>query len=141
KLLQGIREHYARVCTVAEELCKNNGEIPLIATGHLFTQGGQVSEDDGVRELYVGTLAHAPTDVFPATIDYLALGHLHVAQKVGGKNHLRYCGSPIAMGFGEAGQVFPVDRAAPVGQQAGSRQHMRASAQAADRDAAIVFLA
>lgn len=104
KLLQGIREHYARVCAVADELRKNDGDIPLIATGHLFTQGGQVSEDDGVRELYVGTLAHAPTDVFPAAIDYLALGHLHVAQKVGGKNHLRYCGSPLAMGFGEAGQ-------------------------------------
>ena len=104
KLLQGMQEHYARVCTVAENLRKDNGAIPVIATGHLFTQGGQVSEDDGVRELYVGTLAHAPSEIFPATIDYLALGHLHVAQKVAGKDHLRYCGSPIAMGFGEAGQ-------------------------------------
>lgn len=104
KLLQGMREHYARVCAVAENLRKDNGGIPVIATGHLFTQGGQVSEDDGVRELYVGTLAHAPSEIFPATIDYLALGHLHVAQKVAGKDHLRYCGSPIAMGFGEAGQ-------------------------------------
>jgi len=34
----------------------------------------------------------------------MALGHLHVAQKVPGKEHFRYCGSPVAMGFGEAGQ-------------------------------------
>ena len=44
-------------------------------------------------------------------------------------------------GLGEARQVLPVDGAALVGQEAGGRQHMGAGAQAADGDAAIVFLA
>jgi hypothetical protein len=44
-------------------------------------------------------------------------------------------------GFLEAGQVFPVDGAALVLKQAGGAERMGAGAQAADLDAAIVFLA
>ncbi len=104
KLLQGMKEHYAAVCAAAEKMRSEAGDIPLIATGHLFTAGGRTIDEDGVKELYVGSLAHASTDVFPQNIDYLALGHLHVPQKVSGGDHLRYSGSPIPMGFGEAKQ-------------------------------------
>ena len=72
--------------------------------GHLFAAGGETVEGDGVRELYVGTLSHVGTDAFPEVLDYVALGHLHVAQLVGKKEHIRYSGSPIPMGFGEAKQ-------------------------------------
>ena len=61
-------------------------------------------DGDGVRELYVGSLAHVHTNIFPPCIDYVALGHLHVPQKIGGLEHMRYSGSPVAMGFGEATQ-------------------------------------
>ncbi|MEE4164625.1 MAG: exonuclease SbcCD subunit D C-terminal domain-containing protein, partial [Desulfocapsaceae bacterium] len=61
-------------------------------------------EGDGVRELYVGSLAHIGQDAFPSYIDYLALGHLHVPQRVGTVERIRYCGSPIPMGYGEAAQ-------------------------------------
>ena len=109
KLITGLKNHYAIVCTIAErkrkELEKNGyPRVPLIAMGHLFTAGGKTVDGDGVRELYVGSLAHVGEDVFPTTIDYLALGHLHISQRVGGKNYLRYCGSPLPMGFGEARQ-------------------------------------
>jgi exonuclease SbcD len=57
-----------------------------------------------VREIYVGSLARVARSAFPESIDYLALGHLHVAQRVAGEERLRYCGSPIPMGFGEASQ-------------------------------------
>lgn len=72
--------------------------------GHLFTAGGQTVDGDGVRDLYVGSLAHVPASIFPPCIDYLALGHLHVPQRVGGMEHMRYSGSPLPMGFGEASQ-------------------------------------
>jgi exonuclease SbcD len=42
--------------------------------------------------------------MFDEGFDYVALGHLHVPQRVGGQEHIRYSGSPIAMGFGEARQ-------------------------------------
>ena len=42
-----------------------------------------------------------PLDRFPA-FDYFALGHLHMPQKLGGKDTVRYSGSPVAMNFDEA---------------------------------------
>jgi exonuclease SbcD len=70
--------------------------------GHLFAAGGATVEGDGVRELYVGTLAHVRADVFPSIFRYVALGHLHRPQTVRGATNIRYSGSPIAMGFSEA---------------------------------------
>jgi len=109
KLILGLKNHYADVCVIAEqkrsEFEKNGySGVPIVAMGHLFTAGGKTVDGDGVRELYVGTLAHVGEDVFPSTIDYFALGHLHVPQAVGSTEHIRYCGSPIPMGFGEAKQ-------------------------------------
>jgi exonuclease SbcD len=104
KLTEGIERHYREVCLAAEQRrLQEGGGIPLIAMGHLFTAHGSTIEGDGVRELYAGALAHVPRSVFPAGIDYLALGHLHEAQKVAGEEHLRYSGAPIPMSFGEAG--------------------------------------
>ncbi len=104
KLIEGVQKHYAEVCRVAEERQREYGDIPIIGMGHLFTTGGKTVDGDGVRELYVGSLAHVGEDIFPDSIDYLALGHLHVPQMVGKSEHIRYCGSPIPMGFGEATQ-------------------------------------
>ena len=104
KLIDGVQKHYAEVCRVAEEKQREYGDIPIIGMGHLFTAGGKTVEGDGVRELYVGSLAHVGEEVFPACIDYLALGHLHVPQKVGAADNIRYSGSPIPMGYGEASQ-------------------------------------
>lgn len=104
-LLEGIREHYARVTALAAAKRQDLGlNIPIIAMGHLFTAGGKTIDGDGVRELYVGSLAHVHGSIFPPCIDYVALGHLHVPQKIGGAEHIRYSGSPVAMGFGEATQ-------------------------------------
>ncbi|HAE40527.1 MAG TPA: exonuclease sbcCD subunit D, partial [Candidatus Riflebacteria bacterium] len=77
-----------------------------------FTAGGIAVEGDGVRELYVGTIAHFNADLFPPSIDYMALGHLHAPQQAGGREHIRYSGSPIPMNFCEAKQqkkVIQVD--------------------------------
>ena len=108
-VLTGINQHYAQVAEIAKanqsQLIKqHNYYVPIIATGHLFTAGGRTTEDDGVRELYVGSLGKVSVDMFDECFDYVALGHLHVPQKVGGCEHIRYSGSPIAMGFGEARQ-------------------------------------
>ena len=105
KLVEGIRDHYAAVGETAQALRQRlQKEIPIIGMGHLFAAGGETVEGDGVRELYVGSLAHVGSAVFPDCFDYVALGHLHVPQKVGGAEHIRYAGSPLPMGFGEAGQ-------------------------------------
>lgn len=105
KLVEGIRNHYATLGELAEQQRNQTGlAIPIVATGHLFTAGGKTQEGDGVRDLYIGSLAHVHSNTFPACIDYLALGHLHVPQRVNGAEHMRYSGSPLPMGFGEAHQ-------------------------------------
>ena len=105
KLLDGIRGHYAAVAALAERMRAELGSrIPLVGMGHLFAAGGQTVDGDGVRELYVGSLAHVTAGVFPDCFDYLALGHLHVPQKVNDSETMRYSGSPLPMGFGEAKQ-------------------------------------
>ena len=105
KLIDGIRTHYATVAALAEQKREELGaNIPIVGTGHLFTAGGQTVDGDGVRELYVGSLAHVTAGIFPACFNYLALGHLHVPQKVNGSETIRYSGSPLPMGFGEAKQ-------------------------------------
>ncbi len=91
-------------------------------TGHLFTAGGVTVEGDGVRELYVGSLAHVEAATFPETIDYLALGHLHVPQKVGGSATAALRRFPIPLGFGEARQQKMVLLAEFAGREATVRE-------------------
>lgn len=105
KLVEGIRRHYGEIIGMAEACrAEHGGSIPLVTMGHLFTAGGETIDGDGVRELYVGSLAHVTAEIFPECVDYLALGHLHVPQRVNGSEVMRYSGSPLQMGFGEANQ-------------------------------------
>jgi exonuclease SbcD len=105
KLQAGIRQHYQLVVDHAETRRAALGYwVPVVATGHLFTSGGQTVEGDGVRDLYVGTAAHVHANIFPDTLDYVALGHLHLHQQVNASEVVRYSGSPLPMGFGEANQ-------------------------------------
>ncbi len=101
-LQSAIQQHYqqlyALACARRDEL---GGTLPIIATGHLTTVGASASES--VREIYVGSLEAFPTSAFPPAA-YIALGHIHRPQKVGGLEHIRYCGSPIPLSFDEAKQ-------------------------------------
>lgn len=101
-LQQAIAEHYRTLYELALGRREALGSaLPIIATGHLTTVG--VSASESVREIYVGSLEAFPTSAFPPA-DYIALGHIHRPQKVGGLEHIRYSGSPIALSFDEARQ-------------------------------------
>ncbi len=108
KLIHGITNHYRQIADLALQRRTAEREVPIVAMGHLFTKGAITTERDGIRDIYVGNLVHVAADSFPDCIDYLALGHLHVPQKVGGSEVKRYSGSPLPMGFGEAGQTKSV---------------------------------
>lgn len=101
-LQQAIRQHYGEVdAAVRAKMAELGVSLPVVASGHLTTVGASASE--AVREIYVGALEAFPTTAFPPA-DYIALGHIHRPQKVGGQEHIRYCGSPLALGFDEAQQ-------------------------------------
>ena len=102
-LQDAIHAHYQALFALAVQKRAELGvHLPIVATGHLTTVGASASES--VREIYVGSLEAFPTAAFPAA-DYIALGHIHRPQKVGGLEHIRYSGSPIALSFDEARQT------------------------------------
>jgi exonuclease SbcD len=100
QLLEAITHYSAEQYTAACQL-RGDSVLPIIATGHLTTVGA--SKSDAVRDIYIGTLDAFPAQHFPAA-DYIALGHIHRAQKIGGCDHIRYCGSPIPLSFDETGK-------------------------------------
>lgn len=116
-LAEGLRDHYRCCAEQAEqlrsELLRTDADapapLPVIAMGHLFTTGGLTVEEDGVRDLRIGSLGQISTDIFSPVFDYVALGHLHIPQRVGQQEHIRYSGSPLPLGFGEARQQKQVE--------------------------------
>lgn len=98
----GIAAHYAAV-RAAGELIKNGR--PLLAMGHLTALG--VTGSDSERDIHIGNLGAVTGSVFDG-FDYVALGHLHRPQQVGGCEHIRYSGSPVALSFSEAGDAKKV---------------------------------
>ncbi len=98
RIREGIIYHYNNLLPLLENYRLKN--IPLIATGHLFAQGAAASESE--KEIHVGSLGQIPATAFPVEYNYVALGHLHRPQVVGGLPHIRYSGSPIPLSFSEA---------------------------------------
>ena len=45
-----------------------------------------------------------PAQVFPGSLTYVALGHLHRPQRIPAAAPIRYAGSPLQLDFGEAGE-------------------------------------
>jgi exonuclease SbcD len=107
--LSGIALLYQQAYQLARSRCAN-GEA-IIAMGHCHMVGGDSSPDSERRILIGGTEA-LPATMFDPDIAYAALGHLHLAQKVGKQEHLRYCGSPLPLSFAEINyqhQVLRID--------------------------------
>lgn len=100
QISQVYQELYQAALQQAETLSPD-APLPVLATGHLTTVGA--SSTESVREIYIGTLDALPASAFPP-FAYVALGHMHQAQKVGGTEHIRYSGSPLALSFDEARQ-------------------------------------
>lgn len=101
-LQNAIHEHYQSCYQKAvEQRTELDLDIPIIATGHLTVVGAELT--DSVREIYIGTLDAFPSGAFPPA-DYIALGHIHRPQLIGGQAHIRYSGSPIALSFDESQQ-------------------------------------
>jgi exonuclease SbcD len=101
-LVEGVRRVYDAVLDAARARRKK-GQA-LLATGHCHMVDATPSELSERKIL--GGLAHAlPVDLFGDDVDYVALGHLHLPQAVGEREHVRYCGSPIPLSMPE--ETYP----------------------------------
>lgn len=95
---KGIARTYRRYLEAA--LARRERHQALIAMGHLHASGGKTSEDSE-RRLVIGGEEAVDAGIFGREIAYVALGHLHLAQTVGGQDRIRYCGSPLPLSFSE----------------------------------------
>ena len=76
-------------------------EQPVIALGHLQVTDAQLVEGDSIEHRIPGELDGLPAGAFAAGFGYVALGHVHRAQSLGGREEVRYCGSPLPLSFAE----------------------------------------
>lgn len=80
-------------CTTLDHNCRN------VLVAHQFVAGARQCESE---EVSVGGLDQVSGELFQ-DFDYVALGHLHTPQTLGGDT-IRYSGSPLKYSVSEAGQ-------------------------------------
>jgi len=85
-------------------------DMRSLVAAHAFITGSSdpvVSESE--RDLRVGGVGDAPATVLSG-VDYVALGHLHGAQRVRapGQTRVHYSGSPLAFSFSEESHIKSV---------------------------------
>jgi exonuclease SbcD len=77
--------------------------VRSVVVAHAFVTSGVAPEtSDSERDIRVGGVDSVPLAEFDG-VDYVALGHLHGAQRVDA-DRVRYCGSPLRYSFSETHQ-------------------------------------
>jgi exonuclease SbcD len=95
-LVDGTRALYQRVLQSLGSRRRPNQAV--IAMGHCYMVGCQLSELSE-RKVLGGNQHPLPHDVFGSDIAYAALGHLHVPQRVGDHENIRYSGAVLPLSF------------------------------------------
>ena len=95
---QGVEAFYREITEKALAIAKGK---PLIAMGHLHALGAELSDEDTAERPIIGGMEGFKPTSFPNVLQYIALGHIHKAQALCGKAHIRYSGSPIPLSFSE----------------------------------------
>jgi exonuclease SbcD len=98
QIRQGIQQHYEQIAERIEQEYKAD-TVPVIAMGHLYATGASASAKQD--NIYIGNIENIEAEAFPSLFDYVALGHIHRAQAIGGLEHVRYSGSLIPLSFSE----------------------------------------
>ncbi len=96
---EGVAAFYKEAFEYADS--KRQAGQAIIVMGHLHTQQAEISDIDKMERLIMGGVECISASAFHESIAYVALGHIHKAQRIGGKEHIRYCGSPLPMSFSE----------------------------------------
>lgn len=93
----GIESYHNAVAKVVAGLKLDTNERNVIVT-HQFVTGAERCDSEDIS---VGGTDNVAAEVF-ADFDYVALGHIHGPQNVGGQERIRYCGTPLKYSFSEA---------------------------------------
>ncbi len=98
------RAKYARMFERAvEDLCGAFRQDAVnLLMAHTHIEGAIFGESE--RRVHIGEDWAAKPQALPSTASYIALGHIHMPQKIEGAVPAYYAGSPLQMDFGEAGE-------------------------------------
>lgn len=75
--------------------------LPLIAAAHFYAAGAEVCQSGHSERLVVGGQDCVEANVVGSEVSYVALGHIHKAQKVHASCSMEYAGSALPMSFSE----------------------------------------
>lgn len=107
RLRAGFAAHYRAVAAAARAAAPG---APLVVAGHGVLEGCLARDIRPGRLRPVGGVDAYPAETLPPA-DYVAFGHLHLPQSVGGNPCVRYSGAPLPMSFFETGTPKSVVRA------------------------------
>jgi exonuclease SbcD len=93
---EGIAKFYSELYNIAKQRYST-----IIAMGHLQASGAEVSVGDNSEHAIIGGMEGIDSSFANEGIAYFALGHLHRAQRVSGRENVRYSGAPLPMSFAE----------------------------------------
>lgn len=97
--MDGVSLLYKEIYELTVEQ-QQSGEA-ILAMGHLHAMDAELSDHDTAERVIMGGVECIPSSAFHPDICYTALGHIHKAQRIGGRENVRYSGSPIPMSFSE----------------------------------------
>jgi DNA repair protein SbcD/Mre11 len=123
---QLYRDRVARI--VAALTAGFRADTVNLVAAHLTVMGGQLG--GGERGAHTVFDYWVPAVAFPPAAHYVALGHLHRAQRLDGPAPIHYCGSPLQLDFGEVANEPSVN---VVEARPGQPARVRAVALAAGR--------
>ena len=93
-----IRSFYSHLIKNAS---KRFPHVPCVMMSHIFAVGSKISNVEQDDYIVVGGENAVETADLSPKVAYMALGHIHRAQPVGGKNNIWYSGSALPMSFTE----------------------------------------
>ncbi len=95
---QAYADRITRVVAALAQGCGTEGVNLMVA--HLCVADAALG--GGERQAHTIFDYWVPPQCFPPTLSYVALGHIHRAQRMPGATTIRYCGSPLGLDFGES---------------------------------------
>lgn len=95
-----VQAYAERLSKLVRLLCAElEPSLPSVLVQHAFVLGGETG--GGERAAHLVDEYAVPATSFPPELGYVALGHLHRAQRLPGAAPIHYCGSPLQLDFGE----------------------------------------
>jgi exonuclease SbcD len=93
----------------AAHLLENGDDAVTVLAAHFLVTGVRVGGEGaarGERELHMGEAYTADAAAVPASLSYVAMGHIHAPQPIPGASVPgEYAGSLVQLDFGEAGET------------------------------------